>query len=168
MASSRRIWVYHNKVWSKGSVVAGTSPQHVKKVLIDGHAKPVSLSKKPTMAVKHNDRRKTKERAEVLPTKAVGPRPERFRPPEIVIEAVAFTRQLLRYPSLENPEQAALSEEFERKRKRLNEGGQSVSTDGPANTGAAFVSLLARLSRPLPAAASARDGDPAAATGGAL
>ena len=44
------------------------------------------------MAVKHNDRRKTKERAEVLPTKAVGPRPERFRPPEIVIEAVAFTR----------------------------------------------------------------------------
>lgn len=86
----------------------------------------------------------------------------------VVAEAVAFTRQLLRYPSLENPEQAALSEEFERKRKRLNEGGQSVSTDGPANTGAAFVSLLARLSRPLPAAASARDGDPAAATGGAL
>ena len=92
MASSRRIWVYHNKVWSKGSVIAGTSPQHAKKVLIDGHAKPVSLTKKPTMAVKHNDRRKTKERAEVLPTKAVGPRPERFRPPEIVIEAVAFTR----------------------------------------------------------------------------
>ena len=87
--------IYHfqiTKVWSKGSVIAGTSPQHAKKVLIDGHAKPVSLTKKPTMAVKHNDRRKTKERAEVLPTKAVGPRPERFRPPEIVIEAGAFTR----------------------------------------------------------------------------
>lgn len=85
-----------------------------------------------------------------------------------VAEAVAFTRQLLRYPSLENPQQAALSEEFERKRKRLNGDGQSVSTDGPANTGAAFVSLLARLSQPLPAAAPARDEDPAAATGGAL
>ena len=89
MPSSRRIWVYHNKVWSKGSVVAGTSP---KKVLLDGHTKPVSMAKKPTMCVKHNDRRKIKERVEVLPTKAVGPRPERFRPPEIVIEAVAFTR----------------------------------------------------------------------------
>ena len=55
MPSSRRIWVYHNKVWSKGSVVAGASPQHVKKVLLDGHAKPVSLAKKPTMPVKHND-----------------------------------------------------------------------------------------------------------------
>lgn len=86
----------------------------------------------------------------------------------VVAEAVAFTRQLLRYPSLENPEQAALGEEFERKRQRLNEGGQSVSTDGPANTGAAFVSLLARLSRPLPAAAPARAGDPATATGGTL
>jgi len=86
----------------------------------------------------------------------------------VVAEAVAFARKLLRYPSLENPEQAALSEEFERKRQRLNEGGQSVSTDGPANTGAAFVSLLARLSLPLPAAAPARDEDPAAATGGTL
>ena len=86
----------------------------------------------------------------------------------VVAEAVAFARKLLRYPSLENPQQAALSKEFENKRKRLNEGGQSLSTDGPSNTGAAFVSLLARLSRPLPAAAPGRDEDPAAATGGTL
>lgn len=88
MSSSRRIWVYHNNVWSKGSV----SPQHAKKVLLDGHANPVSFAKKPTMPVKHNGRRNTKERAEVVPAKAVGPRPERFRVPVVQIEAVSYTR----------------------------------------------------------------------------
>ena len=85
----RRIWVYHNKVWHKGTVVCGGAKTSV---LLDGNAKPILTGKKPTMAIKHNDKRTNKERAEILPTKAIGPRPERFRQPEIVVEAVAFTR----------------------------------------------------------------------------
>ena len=50
------------------------------------------IGKKPTMSIKHNGKRPKNVRAEVIPTKAVSPRPERFRPLEIVVEAVAFTR----------------------------------------------------------------------------
>jgi hypothetical protein len=91
MAPSRRIWVYHNKVWTKGTVVCNTPPSK-KSVQLDGHALSILIGKKPTMSIKHNGKRLKNVRAEVIPTKAVSPRPERFRPLEIVVEAVAFTR----------------------------------------------------------------------------
>jgi hypothetical protein len=73
----------------------------------------------------------------------------------ILKNAVAFARKLLFFPSLENPHQDAAREEYRNKRRRLQDEVQdaSTSTDPPTNTGAsvgagaAFVSLLAYVSR---------------------
>ena len=89
---TKRVWVYHNKVWNKAEVV-GTAPAGKVRVRKDGDAtKTIDIAKKHTMAIKHNGRRATKTNSEVLPNKTSGERPSRYRPLEITIEQVAFTR----------------------------------------------------------------------------
>ena len=67
----------------------------------------------------------------------------------ILEKAVAFARKLLALPSLQNPQLDALREEFNNKRKRPgnDDAGPSTSTEAPVGSGAAFVSLLAYVSR---------------------
>lgn len=63
--------------------------------------------------------------------------------------AVAFARKLLMFPSLENPHQDKVRREYSNKRRRLHGELQdaSTNTDAPVGAGAAFVSLLAYVSR---------------------
>lgn len=74
----------------------------------------------------------------------------------LVAKAVAFAQKLLAFPSLQNPQLDALRDEFEsnmaefesNKRQRAEEAGAPMSTDAPASSSAAFVSLLTFLTRP--------------------
>ena len=68
----------------------------------------------------------------------------------ILQKAVDFARKLLAFPSLQNPQQDALREQFndnKRKRPDDDDAGPSTSTEAPVGSGAAFVSLLAYVSR---------------------
>ena len=77
----------------------------------------------------------------------------------ILQRAVAFARKLLRFPSLHNPQQDALREEYNEYNEHDAEGNKrkraratvardaSTSTDAPVGSGAAFVALLAYVSR---------------------
>ena len=77
----------------------------------------------------------------------------------ILQRAVAFARKLLEFPSLHNPQQDALRKEYneynehdadgnKRKRARATVARDaSPSTDAPVGSGAAFVALLAYVSR---------------------
>lgn len=69
-----------------------------------------------------------------------------------VEKAVAFARQLLWFPSLDNPHQDALRDEYNEYNHHNKRGryggtaGEATSTNASASSGAAFVSLLAFLS----------------------
>lgn len=68
---------------------------------------------------------------------------------ETLKNAVAFARKLLFLPSLENPHLRAVREEYRHKRRRLHDELKDASTNtaAPVSAGAAFVSLLAYVSR---------------------
>lgn len=68
----------------------------------------------------------------------------------ILKKAIAFARQLLMFPSSQNPHLDALRNEYYNKRQRLHGGVKDASTsttDASVGAGAAFVSLLAYVSR---------------------
>ncbi|MBN38440.1 MAG: hypothetical protein CMI29_08245 [Opitutae bacterium] len=84
---------------------------------------------------------------------------------EVLKKAVAFARTLLLLPSTQNPQLDAFREKYPNKRSRLIEDNSSTSTAAPTSTGAAFVSMLTRLSRPLTIAAHGTAESPATAIG---
>lgn len=86
--ASRRVWVRKDKAWHKGSLVARN--KKTLRVRLDGAAASILVPKRETMPVKHNDKH-PKARAEVLPAKATGPRPARFRPTTVRVQALTFT-----------------------------------------------------------------------------
>ena len=68
----------------------------------------------------------------------------------ILKKAITFARQLLMFPSSQNPHLDALRNEYYNKRQRLHGGVKDASTsttDASVGAGAAFVSLLAYVSR---------------------
>ena len=88
-AAARRVWVYHQQGWHKATVERRTGGKTC--VRIDGNARSVNVANKRIMPMKHNGRKAAKGRGEVLPRKpSGGARPERFRAPELIVEAVAY------------------------------------------------------------------------------
>ena len=83
-----RVWVYHKQVWLKGTIVDGGGRMRVR---IDGTAAPIHVGKRCIFPMKHGGRRLSKARGEVLPRKAHGARPARFRVPKLCVEAVSYT-----------------------------------------------------------------------------
>lgn len=114
--------------------------------LNEAHAELLSsrpLSKKDRARLKIRQKLYDPVLDAILKTHALG----RYWNGAFVAKAVAFARQLLAFPSLKNPQQDALREEFEsHKRPRVDTANPSTSTGASASSGAAFVSLLAFLS----------------------
>jgi hypothetical protein len=78
MTNQRRVWIYHDKKWRKGSANNSKHKSRVR-VHIDGITKEVVVPKKFVSPIKYNGRRVKHTRAEIIPKKTFGPRPERIR-----------------------------------------------------------------------------------------